>query len=184
LVRYLAGNDLFSVLSTGRSKGAELMRQQIEQQADQQHLGVSIVYVGLEDLHPPVKVASEFENVVAAQQVNEARRQEAKGYASKVLAEAEAEAVQKINDSLSYSNSWVLAKRAEAGQFSNRLAAFHASPSVFMERTYLQTLIQATTNADKYVSTSTNNRDLYQYNLEQKLRNDLINDINIPPPRK
>jgi HflK protein len=184
LVRYLARTDLLTVMSTGRSKAAEELRQQIEALADQEKLGVKIIYVGLEDLHPPVKVAPEFEKVVGMLQQNEAVRQEAKGYALRVVTEAQAEAVKQVNDFQSYSNRVVAAARAQAGQFTNRMAAYRAAPSVFMERAYLETLASGTTNSDKFINTINNKDDLYLMNLEQRVRSDLIEGLEIPPARK
>jgi membrane protease subunit HflK len=184
LVRYLAKTDLLTVLSRGRFEAADELRRQIEAQADQQKLGVKIVYVGLQDMHPPVKVAPEFEKVVGMLQQMEAARQEALGYASRVVTEAKAEAIKQINDFQAYSNRVVAAASAQAGQFTNRMAAYHAAPSVYMERAYLEALEQGTTNADKFVITTTNREDLFQMNLEQRIRSDLIEGLEIPPAKK
>ncbi len=40
------------------------------------------------------------------------------------------------------------------------------------------------TNADKYVWATANTNDLFQMNLEQKIRRDLIEDLTIPSERK
>ncbi len=39
----------------------------IQNDANQHRLGVKILFVGVQDLHPPVKVAADYENVVAAE---------------------------------------------------------------------------------------------------------------------
>jgi regulator of protease activity HflC (stomatin/prohibitin superfamily) len=184
LVRYLAGTDLLTVMTTGRSAGAEWLRKQIEARAKEQELGVDIVYVGLEDLHPPVKVAPEFEKVVATLQSNEAQRQEAKGFALQTINEAKGEAVRRVNQVRTDSDRWVSITRARAGQFTNQLTAFRASPSVYMERSYLQTFTRATTNAQKYINTITNDQDLYQFDLQSKIRSDLLDKMSVPPINK
>ncbi len=53
---------------TWRSEAAQTLRDRIQTAADARKLGVKILFVGLQDIHPPVKVASDYEKVVGAQQ--------------------------------------------------------------------------------------------------------------------
>lgn len=184
VVRYLAGTDLFKLMSTGRSEAAEALRQEIQQHADELKLGAKIVMVGLQDLHPPAKVAPKFEEVVGASQEKEARVHEAKGYSLRTVALARGEAERRVNEAHSYSNRKVTAAEAESGQFSNQVTAYRSSPRVYMERAYLQALERGTTNARKYVLATTNTEDLLQFNLEDKIRGDLINELSIPSSKK
>jgi modulator of FtsH protease HflK len=187
VVRYLASIDLLQLLATGRFEAAEQLRQRIQDQADQLaggSLGVKVVLVGLEDLHPPAKVAPKFEEVLGTLQENEAKVHEANGYASKTVTLARSDAQRRMNDAHAFSNRTVTAAQAQAGQFTNQILAFQASPRVYRERAYLQALERGTTNARKYVLAVTNKNDLIQLNLEDKLRGDLINDLAIPPARQ
>ena len=77
-----------------------------------------------------------------------------------------------------------LAAAAPSGQFTNQVAAFRASPRVYMERTYLQALERGMTNARKYILATTNTQDIIQMNVEDKVRGDLINDLTIPSAKK
>ena len=183
VVRYLAGTDLFQVMATGRSEAAAELMTRIQKQADDLSLGVVIVLVGLQDVHPPGKVAPKFQEVVATLQETAARIHEAEGYSMKTLTLARAEAVRKVNDARSYSNSTVVAAAARASQFTNQIVAYRASPRVYLERAYLKTLERGLTNARKYVLAITNTQGVIEYNLEDKLRTDLIRDLTPPPPK-
>ncbi|MFO1499925.1 MAG: protease modulator HflK [Verrucomicrobiota bacterium] len=180
VVRYLASSDLFQMMGTGRSQAAEELRQSIQAQADQLGMGIHVVLVGLQDLHPPGKVAPKFQEVVATMQENEAKRHEANGYATKTVTLAKADAERKINESQAYSNRTVVTAIALAAQFTNQVAAYQASPRVYLERSYLQALERGWTNSRKYVLATTNRQDILQYNLEDRIRGDLINDLTIP----
>ena len=83
IVRYFVGVDLFEVMSSERAKAAVDLKNNIQALADNHNLGVEIVLVGLQDIHPPVKVAKKFEEVNAARQENEAAMRTAEGYAAK-----------------------------------------------------------------------------------------------------
>ena len=184
VVRYLASVDIFQLMGTGRAEAAEDLRGRIQKQADAAGLGANVVLVGLHDLHPPGKVAPKFEEVVATLQENEARINEADGYAFKAVTLAKADAERRMSEARSYSNRTVSAAVALGGQFTNQVMAYRASPRVYMERTYLQALERGMTNARKYVLATTNTQDIIQMNVEDKVRGDLINDLNIPSAKK
>lgn len=183
IVRYLAGTDLFELLATGRSDAADQLRGRIQKVADDLGLGVNVMLVGLQDLHPPGKVAPKFQEVVATLQETQAKLHEAQGYALKTVTLAKAEAGRKLSEAHSYSNRVGLTAAAMAGQFTNQIAAYRASPRVYVERTYLKALEQGLTNARKFVLATTNTQDILQMNLEDKIRGDLINDLTIPAAR-
>jgi regulator of protease activity HflC (stomatin/prohibitin superfamily) len=185
VVKFLASIDLLDLLATGRSEASEQLKRGIQEQADNLPggaLGVNVVLVGIEDLHPPVKVAPKFEEVVGAVQQNEAKVYEAKGYAIKTVTLAKAEAERMVREAQADSYLRVSTAEAQSAQFGHQVQAYHASPRVYMERSYLQALERGITNSRKYVLTTTNTHDLFQLNLEDKIRGDLINDLNIPGP--
>jgi regulator of protease activity HflC (stomatin/prohibitin superfamily) len=72
VVRYLAGVDLNALMTTGRLKAAQELVQRIQAAADQRQMGARIISAGLGDLHPPVKVARDYEGVVGALQTKRA----------------------------------------------------------------------------------------------------------------
>lgn len=184
VVRYLAGRDLLELMATGRTEAAEELKQRIQQQADQFRLGVHVVLVGLQDLHPPAKVAPKFEELLATFQENKAKVYDAEGYSSKTVLQAKADAERKLNESHAYSNRKILTAVAEAGQFTNQMTAYQSSPRVYAERAYLLAMERGMTNSRKYVMATTNTHDILQFNLEDKLRGELINDITMPSSRK
>jgi hypothetical protein len=93
-----------------------------------------------------------------------------------------AEATNLVSSAQQQSLTKVAVANAQSIQFSNQLTAFLASPSVYKRRAYLETLVQESAKARKYILTSTNTDDVFQLNLEDKLRDDLEN-LQIPPAR-
>ena len=71
---------------------------------------------------------------------------------------------------------------AEAGQFTNQIAAYRVSPSVYLQRSYLETLARALGPVRKYILTATNTQDILILNLEQNIREDLLLGGSILPP--
>ncbi len=175
VVRYLAGEDLDAVMGQDRLEAAGQLRDAIQAAADQRKLGAKIIFVGLQDIHPPTPVAASYEQVDSAAQEKVATNYYATAYAitNKILTDAEAYAT----------NQTALATRlqketlalASVALFTNQIPEFKAAPSVYENRVYFQTFADATKNARKYILLETNLQDIYYLDLEQKIRTDLEN---------
>ena len=72
---------------------------------------------------------------------------------------------------------------ARAALFTNQIPAFEAAPSVYRQRAYFQMFADATANARKYILLVTNTSDVVVFNLEDKIREDLLN-LNVPSSPK
>jgi modulator of FtsH protease HflK len=182
VVHYLVGVDLFDILSKGKEKAGIDLQNAIQKAADDQKMGVRILLVGLEDIHPPQKVATAFENVVGARQESEASIRQAEGYAASTVERARGEAERLVREAESYRFHRVAAADAQATRFKQQVQAFEASPEVYATRAKLQTLIQNSTNVRFIVKTSTNTHDIFQLDLQEKINAD-ISDIPIPTKR-
>lgn len=178
-VRYFVSVDLGEIMSTGRPAATAALEERIQKAADDRGLGVRILMVGLQDIHPPVKVAAEFQKVIGALQEKEARILEAEAYRARTVPEARAEKERRIREAEAYKVGAVASLQAQAGQFTNQLQAFGASPSVYLTRAYLQMISRAIPMARKYVNATTNNNVVIQMNLEDKIRSDLL-DVRVP----
>ncbi len=180
VVRHLISVDFFEFMSAGRQQAAESLRANIQKAADAEKLGVLILFVGLQDVHPPVSVAEAFEAVGGAQQTREARILTAQGDAAKISALAVAEAQKVMDAARSFEVRRVSEAGAIAGQFQHQIAAFEAAPTVYPQRIYLQTFAKAIAKSRKYIIATTNSNEMIQLNLEDKIRDDLLNSLEIP----
>jgi regulator of protease activity HflC (stomatin/prohibitin superfamily) len=182
VVRYLVGVDIFDIMSSGREKASADLQKLIQEQADARELGVKILFVGLQDIHPPVKVAPSYELVIGTRQEMESAKRKAEGYAARTLALADSEAQKRIFDAEAYHVKKVSAAQAQAARYKNQLAGYMASPTVFTNRAYLEAWAHGSTNARKYVLAATNTTDSIQFDLKDTLREDLT-EITVPKPR-
>ncbi len=175
LVHYLAGADLNAVLSHLRTKAAAQLKREIQADADRHHLGVKILFVGVQDIHPPVKVAGDYEKVVAAGQQRIADTNNAVADAIQTNALAGAQAFADVNQARAAQVQTEVSAWARAGLFTNQIAAYDAAPSVYRQRAYFQMFPAATANARKYILLVTNTHDVLIFDLEDKIREDLLN---------
>jgi len=175
IVHYLAGADLNAVLSQSRVEAARQLHETIQNDANRHQLGVKILFVGVQDLHPPVKVAGDYENVVAATQQRIALTNAAVAEAIQTNALAGAQAFTDISQAEAGRQQTELAAFARAGLFTNQLAAYEVASSVYRQRAYFHMFPEATANARKYILLVTNTDKVLQFDLEDKIREDLLN---------
>ncbi len=182
VVHYLAGVDLSDVMSRARSEAAQLLRERIQTAADARQLGVKILFVGVQDIHPPTTVAADYEKVVGAEQTKLATILGARADTIRTNAIAGALAYTLTNIAAATRQQLEVQAYARAALFTNQIPAFRAAPSVYQQRAYFQTFAAATANARKYVLLVTNTSDVVIFNLEDKIREDLLNlNVNEKP---
>ncbi len=182
VTRYLVSVDIDDVMTFGRKAAAEDLRRRIQERADALQLGVKVLFLGLHGIHPPVKVAPDFERVIGALQDREATNLYARAYMATNIPVASGRSKQKVSDAQGYYVRTTAAAEASAQRFENQMLASQASPEVYRVRTYLDTLGRAMADARTYVVALTNTHGVAILNLEEKLRKDLL-DIELPKPR-
>ena len=184
VVRYFVSVDLNDVMSQGRLEAAETLRTRIQAAADARALGAKIIFVGLQDIHPPVKVAPDYEKVVGAIQSRQANILGAQADAIRTNALASADAFKIVNDAEAASQRQQIGAAARAALFTNQLPAFAAAPSVYTARAYLRTFGRATAGARKFILLTTNTEDVLQFDLQDKIRTDLLESLNPTTAKK
>ena len=179
VIHYLVGRDLNAVLSHERSQMAQTLKGRIQADATQHHLGVEILFAGVQDIHPPVKVAADYEKVVAAGQDRIADTNNAEADAIQTNALAGALAFANVNQARATRLQTELSAWARADLFTNQIAAYDAAPSVYRQRAYYDMFPAATANARKYILLVTNTHNVLMFDLEDKIRESLLN-LNVP----
>jgi len=192
VTRYLIGVDIKELMGPGRTKAQEELKKAIQREADDRELGGEIVFVGLQDIHPPVGnseqpqakatggVAENYEKVNVAWLHSETNRLGALQYKAGRVPQTRGLAAELVANARSESTNKVTLAKAEAERFSHQISAFKAAPSVYMTRSKLETFQQATRGARKYILSDTENRDIINLELQDKLRSDLL-DVTVDP---
>ena len=172
---YLASVSMMDVMSSGRGRAEEIMRERIQRRADACDLGLDIVSVTITGAHPPVeKVAPAFQDVIGAMEQKETTILEAEAYAAQTLPESEASALELVEKARAYSYTARTVAAAESGRFNAQLTTYNAMPGMFRLRSFLEFLEQDCAEMRKFVLTPKAESDVYQFNFEAKERLDLI----------
>ncbi len=170
----IAGRDLFRVMGPGQTETAAAVRDRMRKEADRLGLGIEVLFVGLQGVHPPVAVADAFESVIGAMETREADILEARAYTNRVLPTAAAEAVQARHAAEAYRARRMALSQAEVQRFEKQLVTYRRSPQVFKTRAYLDTLLGALAHTRKYIVSATPPREVIQFDFEERLNPDLF----------
>jgi regulator of protease activity HflC (stomatin/prohibitin superfamily) len=147
-IKYLAGVDLFKVMSTGRELAAKDLQKNMQDAADHvanqegAGLGVQIIAVGVEGMHPPVEpgVPEAFHTVIDAQTEVETTRLQAEQTSVTTLSTAGSEAATVKLNAQDYYTTRVAVSEAEAKRFDVQNTAYGTSAEVFKAREYFSAL--------------------------------------------
>ena len=187
VTQYLIGADIDKLMGPDRASAQETLKQHIDTQAKKHNLGAEVIFVGLQDIHPPVGkadekaegkaggVAEKYEEVIVAQMNAESNHLVALQYSAGKVPQAEAAAAEILAKARSESTNKVAIAEAEAKRFANQIAAFQSAPSVYKTRMKLETFLEATVGSRKYILSDPANRDVINLELQDKLRTDLLN---------
>jgi len=74
-----------SLLGAGRIQAKRILTERIQKAADEEGLGVEIVFLGLQGIHPPPDVAADYQKVVGAVQIKQALILNAQAVRNRIL---------------------------------------------------------------------------------------------------
>jgi len=179
VVRYLVNVDIIDIMSKGRLKAAAALKQNIQERSDKLGLGVEIVFVGLQDIHPPVgdkttQVAGSFEEVIGAEQEMKAKILQAEGYEAGIVPTSRGEAAKIVSEAEGARYERTLTSEAKAKQFLDLVKAYQSAPDVFKQRKYFDAIANSLINVRKYVIVPKEVNETFILNLEDKIAYDLL----------
>lgn len=177
VVSYLVSADINDLMSHSRYESAVLLRDRIQTFADSRKLGVRILFVGLQDLHPPVKVAPEYQKVVSAIQRKQATIIAAEAEAISTNTLAGAQALTLTNTAEAERIGLELTATARAAAFTNQIPAYRAAPAIYRQRLYAQVFPRAIADARKYVLVATNTENVITFDLQQRIEDSYFNQL-------
>lgn len=154
---YMARHDFNEVLTSYRKPASEELRARIQKVADEfpaasgHGLGVEIVTVGLEEIHPPTEVGLAFDQVTSARIEKETSILNGQVAALKMKPAAETYSTVMKTIANSYKDNTGTIAQAEAQRYLCQLEGFRACPEVFKMNHYLEAFEESFQSARKYV---------------------------------
>lgn len=174
ITRETTSHDLLELITTDRQATSDRLRSQLQHLADNLNLGIEVLSVGVQGLHPPQAVAGAFEASLAAAEEKKAFIASARAYAQRQqpLATATAEAMRR--EAQAYTDRRKAVSEAEEEQFNKLLTLHRSSPTVFRNRRYLRVMNRALKHTRKYIVSATSADEVIELNFEEKLPSTLF----------
>lgn len=184
MTAFLGSHDLIQLLGEYRYKAQQDLTNQIREAVKkmQPPLGISVKYVALMGIHPPVKAAPSYENVIAAAEQRKTKQLKAEKEAVKIRNESQGNAKRIVLDSEAYQFSVVQVAEAEAARFKTQLVGFEHAPSIYKERLFLDMLERRSKNLRKYIIATKGSHNIMILDLKEKLRPDMVQDLDLNAP--
>lgn len=173
LVAYLSAVDFFSILTGGREEGAEFLKERIQQEADRQGLGIEVVFVGLQGIHPPVEVGAKYDQVAASSEEREEIILKADSYSIQKVLGAQGEQARIVSEAESYRAQQMSEPIAIANRFTKQLLGYRNCPQVFILYSLLDVMENEGNQARKFVVAANSSRQVYILDLLDKLTSGL-----------
>lgn len=111
-----------SLLGTGRSEAKKVLTQRIQKAADEAGLGIEIVFLGLQGIHPPPEVAADYQKVVGAVQNKQATILNAQAGRSRILSDLVG-SVKEADDLYDLAAKYQEAEKQENSEETEKLAS-------------------------------------------------------------
>lgn len=168
LTAEMTRRDLFDVLGPGQADFGQALAARLRREVQGRRLGLEILFVGVQGLHPPVAVAEAFESVVGAIEEREAAIFGGRAHAARVGPAAEAAARSVRLAAEAARDRRAVVAQAEAERFHARRTARSRGPAIYDGRAALDAVREALARPRLYLVATDAGREVIQYNLEPK----------------
>ncbi len=175
IVRFVVSVDLFDIMGEGRLEASRHLASRISAACKHAELGLEIMYVGFENVHPPVEVAGAFQEVVGAIEEQHTKVLAAESYRNRVIPLAEYQRAVLKTRATAYKFRRETVASAAVEQFRKQNEADRRSPRVYRTRKFLDMMEEALKDTRKYVMPEKPNaRQVIIVDVKEKLRPDLL----------
>jgi len=146
-------SEIDSALTDGKLKIQDDATRLLQNILDRYEVGVQIIAVQLQDVHPPQDVIEAFKDVASAREDKSRIINEAEAYRNEILPKARGQAAEMINQAQAYRATRIRAAEGEAGRFAAVLTEYQKAKDVTKKRLYYETLeeILSATDIEKII---------------------------------
>jgi len=154
LTRFTAGMGVDKVLTVGKIKLQEQVKQATQQLLEKYGLGIQVVAANLQSVDPPQEVIETFNDVSSAKIDRQRLINEAEGKKGEILPLARGWAHRSLEDAKAYALETQNRSQGEAARFSQLLREYTKAKGITETRIYLETMEQILPGIKKYIINS------------------------------
>jgi membrane protease subunit HflK len=133
-------SQIDSVLTDGKLKIQGDATELLQRILDRYEVGVHVIAVQLQDVHPPQDVIEAFKDVASAREDKSRIINEAEAYRNELLPKARGQAAEMLNQAEAYKATRIRAAEGEAGRFLAVFAEYEKARDVTKKRLYYEAI--------------------------------------------
>lgn len=165
--------DFNSLLTQERMTVSKGIVTDLQKAADEFDLGISVEFIGFSELHPPVEVGKDFNQVVSAGVMYDNALLQAEIYAAQQIPGAEAEAVETVNRASIYRDECLQREKGKMLSYNGMLQWYRKVPLYFMYDRYLSVLEEDFKDVKSYLMAVPGKRRTYIFDQTEKVTSGL-----------
>lgn len=135
--------DLASLLSADRDAFAKSFNIELSRKLEKHDIGIEIVSVVLESIHPPLEIAGIYQKIISAEITAEKAVIDAKAIAATITAEAESKRDTVISEAKAEQSTKIAAAKTAIAEFTAGVDAYNNYPKAYTYNKYLKAITQA-----------------------------------------
>ena len=133
-------SQIDSVLTDGKLKIQGDATELLQRILNRYEVGVHVIAVQLQDVHPPQDVIEAFKDVASAREDKSRIINEAEAYRNELLPKARGQAAEMLNQAEAYKATRIRGAEGEAGRFLAVLAEYEKAKDVTKKRLYYEAI--------------------------------------------
>jgi len=141
-------SEIDSALTDGKLRIQDDATRLLQSILDRYEVGVEVIAVQLQDVHPPQDVIEAFKDVASAREDKIRIINEAEAYRNEILPRARGQAAEMINQAQAYRAARIRAAEGETGRFAAVFAVYEKAKNVTRKRLYYETLEEILSSPD------------------------------------
>lgn len=142
------------ILTVRRDEFEEMLRARTQELLDSASVGIKVIGVCLQDIHPPLEVVPAFRDVASAREDKNRIMNEAYGYANQTIPHARGEAEASILEARGYSHALQSRATGDAERFVALAKEHRKAGAVAETRLYIETMETLLQGKEKYIVSS------------------------------
>lgn len=149
-LRHVVGSsELDEVVSTGRLKIGDEVKQRLQSYLDSYGTGILVRKINIQEAKPPAEVKAAYDDVIKAREDQERLINEAQAYSNGIIPEARGKAQRMIEEANAYREQVVAEAEGESQRFESLLTEYKKAPEVTRQRLYLDAIQEVMSNSSK-----------------------------------
>ncbi|MBN1907460.1 MAG: FtsH protease activity modulator HflK [Deltaproteobacteria bacterium] len=140
LTRELTKMAIDDVMTTGKSLLRLVVKEKLQEMADEMGLGVRIISVELTDISPPASVSDAFNSVSNARVKKQEIIRDAEGYANSILPKARGDASTIMSTADAYSKETISNAEGSVSAFNEMVVEYQKNPKMTLNVKMLETM--------------------------------------------